>query len=135
MKVMLCGINAYSCKWCGCIFILCYTHLKLEFLLDKTVFVTFLLTSTVEWLFNGFGCTTLNKFTLELKNINFQVLALQFTKTKQTEKVFLQHFPRLYIFIKYIEKLVFVFFLTISKIHAGNFHLMGYFWSVWFKVS
>ena len=32
---MVCGINAFSSQWCGCIFILCYTHLKLALLLHK----------------------------------------------------------------------------------------------------
>ena len=35
MKVLECGINASSSQWCGCIFILCYTHLKLALLLNK----------------------------------------------------------------------------------------------------
>ena len=29
------GINASSSQWCGCIFILCHTYLKLELLLHK----------------------------------------------------------------------------------------------------
>ena len=33
--MLVCGINASSCQWCGWIFILCYTHLKLAFLLHK----------------------------------------------------------------------------------------------------
>ena len=33
--------------WCGYIFILCYTHLKLALLLHKTVLVIFLFASTV----------------------------------------------------------------------------------------
>ena len=41
------GINASGAQWCGCISTLCYTHLKLFFLLHKAVLVTFLLTSAV----------------------------------------------------------------------------------------
>ena len=34
LKVLMCGINASSYQWCGCIFtLLCYTHLKLALLL------------------------------------------------------------------------------------------------------
>ena len=47
LKALLCGINASSFQWSGCIFISCYTHLNLALLLHKTVFVTFLLGSTV----------------------------------------------------------------------------------------
>ena len=47
LKVLMCGINSQSHQWRGCIFILCYTHLKLELLLHKIIFVTFLLASTV----------------------------------------------------------------------------------------
>ena len=47
LKVLVCGINAFSSKWHGFIFILCYTHLNLALLLHKTVLVTFLLASTV----------------------------------------------------------------------------------------
>ena len=47
LKVLVCGINAYSFQLHGCIFMLCYTHLNLAFLLHKTVIVTFLLGSTV----------------------------------------------------------------------------------------
>ena len=32
---------ASSSQWCGCIFILCYTHLKLALLLHKTVLMNF----------------------------------------------------------------------------------------------
>ena len=35
LKVLVCGINAFSSQWCGCIFILCYTHLNLALLLHK----------------------------------------------------------------------------------------------------
>ena len=31
----MCGINASVSQWCGYIFILCYTHLKLALLLHK----------------------------------------------------------------------------------------------------
>ena len=47
LKVLVCGINAFSLQWCGCIFISCYTHLKLALLLQKTELLTFLLASTV----------------------------------------------------------------------------------------
>ena len=47
LKVLVCGINAYSFQLHGFIFMLCYTHLNLAFLLHKTVLVTFLLGSTV----------------------------------------------------------------------------------------
>ena len=35
LKVLVCGINGSSSQWCGCIFILCYIHLKLALLLNK----------------------------------------------------------------------------------------------------
>ena len=35
LKVLVCGINASTSQWYGCIFILCYTHLKLALLLHK----------------------------------------------------------------------------------------------------
>ena len=35
LKVLVCGINASSSQQGGCIFILCYTHLKLTLLLHK----------------------------------------------------------------------------------------------------
>ena len=35
LKVLVCGINASSSQWCGCIFILYYTHLNLALLLHK----------------------------------------------------------------------------------------------------
>ena len=47
LKVLVCGINAYSFKLHGCIFMFCYTHLNLALSLHKTVLVTFLLGSTV----------------------------------------------------------------------------------------
>ena len=43
----MCGINASGAQWHGHISISCYTHLKLELLLHKTVLVMFLLASTV----------------------------------------------------------------------------------------
>ena len=51
LKVLLCGIIAFSCQWRGCIFTLCYIHLNFALLLHKIVlvtflFVTFLLAST-----------------------------------------------------------------------------------------
>ena len=36
LKVLMCGINASEVQWCGCIFILHYTHQKLTLLLHKT---------------------------------------------------------------------------------------------------
>ena len=47
LKVLVCGMNTSSPKWCGYIFTLCYTHLKLALLLHKTVLKMFLLGSTV----------------------------------------------------------------------------------------
>ena len=35
LKVLVCGVNASGSQWCGCIFILCYTHLKLALLFHK----------------------------------------------------------------------------------------------------
>ena len=35
LKVLMCGINASGVQWCGCIFILHYTHQKLTLLLHK----------------------------------------------------------------------------------------------------
>ena len=35
LKVLVFGINASSSQWCGCIFVLSYTHLKLALLLHK----------------------------------------------------------------------------------------------------
>ena len=35
LKVLVCGINASGSQWCGCTFILCYTHLNLALLLYK----------------------------------------------------------------------------------------------------
>ena len=42
------GINAFSYHWSGCIFIMCYTHLKLALLLHKTVLVNFPIGTTVD---------------------------------------------------------------------------------------
>ena len=36
LKVLVCGIDAFSPQWCGSIFMWCYTHLKLALLLHKT---------------------------------------------------------------------------------------------------
>ena len=47
LKLLMCGMNASGSQFCGHISISCYTHLKLELLLHKTVLVTFLLASTV----------------------------------------------------------------------------------------
>ena len=35
LKVVMCGIHAFGAQLCDYIFILCYTHLKLFFLLHK----------------------------------------------------------------------------------------------------
>ena len=53
LKVLMCGINAFSPQWCGCIFILYYSHLNSALLLHKTVLVTYLLAHT---LFELLGC-------------------------------------------------------------------------------
>ena len=37
----MCGIDASSAQWCGCIFILCYTHLNFALLPHKTVIINF----------------------------------------------------------------------------------------------
>ena len=47
LKVLVCGINAYSFQLHVCIFMLCYTHLNLALLFHKTELVTFFLASTV----------------------------------------------------------------------------------------
>ena len=47
LKVLVCGMNAFSPKWCGYIFTLCYTHLKLALLLHKTVLVNSQRSTTV----------------------------------------------------------------------------------------
>ena len=36
LKVLMCGIDAWGAQWRSCIFILCYTYLKLALLLHKT---------------------------------------------------------------------------------------------------
>ena len=41
LKVLMGGINAFSSQWCGCIFIMCYTLLKLVLLLHETVPLNF----------------------------------------------------------------------------------------------
>ena len=52
LKVLLCGIYASSSQWCGCIFILCHTHLKLALLLHKQGFVATEVATTVNlWFF------------------------------------------------------------------------------------
>ena len=55
----MCGIIAFGAQWCGYIFILYYTHLKLALLLHKTVLLTFLLASTVEQSFLSLGMNQL----------------------------------------------------------------------------
>ena len=47
LKVLMCGIDAFSPQWCGSIFIWCYTHLKLALLLHKTATAKYILHSTV----------------------------------------------------------------------------------------
>ena len=47
LKVLMNGINALDAKRCGYIFVQCNTHLNLALSIQKTVFVTFLLASTV----------------------------------------------------------------------------------------
>ena len=47
LKVLLCGVNASSCKWYGCIFKLSYSHLKLALLLHKIVLANFPISTTV----------------------------------------------------------------------------------------
>ena len=46
-KKLMCGIDASSPQLCGCLFILCYTHLNLILLLHKTVLITFPLASAI----------------------------------------------------------------------------------------
>ena len=43
----MCGINASTSQWCGCIFILCYAHLKLALLLHKQGLVATGIATTV----------------------------------------------------------------------------------------
>ena len=50
LKVLVGGINASSSQWCGSIFIMCYTHLKLALLLHKTVLVNSPIGTTVAML-------------------------------------------------------------------------------------
>ena len=47
LKVLVCGVDAPSPQWCGCIFMLCYTHLTLALLIHKTLLLIFLLASSV----------------------------------------------------------------------------------------
>ena len=47
LKVLVCGIDAFSPQWCGSIFIWCYTHLKLALLLHKTATAKYILHRTV----------------------------------------------------------------------------------------
>ena len=47
LKVLVSGINAFSPQWCGCIFVLCYTHMKLALLLHKTATTKIILHKTV----------------------------------------------------------------------------------------
>ena len=50
LKVLECGINAFSSQWYGCIFILSYSHLKLTLLLHKQGFVDFQMVTTAIYL-------------------------------------------------------------------------------------
>ena len=50
------GINASGSQWCGCIFMLCYTHLKMALLLYKQGLVATGIATTVDF------CTKLEKF-------------------------------------------------------------------------
>ena len=47
LKVLVCGIDAFSPQWCGSIFTWCYTHLKLALLLHKTATAKYILHSAV----------------------------------------------------------------------------------------
>ena len=47
LKVLVGGIDAFSPLWSGCIFVLCYTHMKLALLLHKTATAKYILHSTV----------------------------------------------------------------------------------------
>ena len=47
LKVLVCDINAFSSLWCGCIFILCYTHLNLALLYHIQGFVNAQMVTTV----------------------------------------------------------------------------------------
>ena len=47
LKVLVGGINAPSSRWCGCIFIMCYSRLKFALLLHKTVLVNFQIGTTL----------------------------------------------------------------------------------------
>ena len=42
LKVLVCVINAFSLQLCGCIFMSCYIHVKLAFLVHKKVLVSHL---------------------------------------------------------------------------------------------
>ena len=53
LKVLMCGINASSPQWQGCIFIKYYNHMTLALLLHKTATAKYILHSTV---------TTIHKF-------------------------------------------------------------------------
>ena len=48
LKVLMCGINVSSAQWRGCIFRLCYTHLKLVLLLHNTVLINFPIGTTLD---------------------------------------------------------------------------------------
>ena len=47
LKVRVCGIDGSSSQWCGGIFILCYTYLKLALLLHKQGLVATGIATTV----------------------------------------------------------------------------------------
>ena len=44
----MCGINVSTIQWCDCIFILCYTHLKLTLLLHEQGLVATRVATTVQ---------------------------------------------------------------------------------------
>ena len=45
--MLVSGVDAFSPLWCGYIFVLCYTHLKLALLHHKTATAKYILHSTV----------------------------------------------------------------------------------------
>ena len=83
LKVLLCGINASRSQWCGCIFILCYTHLKSALLLHKQGLV-------------ATGIAT----TVGMKNVKFFIISYQ---ESTPEKIF-TNFEK-YIFVTKMSSL------------------------------
>ena len=74
LKVLLCGIIAFSCQWRGCIFTLCYIHLNFALLLHKIVLVMFLF---VKFLFVTFLFITFLFVTFLLASTEFSAHILQ----------------------------------------------------------